>query len=443
MRAVFMGSLLLYLVPLLMSQTAYGAGFSSWRWLGLGAACAIGLTAWLAMRRPRGDTLVPAVALGFYLLCTGLSLPFAEDQLFSAFRWASHAAMLVLFYVFVREVVTSVEARWMTLGVKLGLAAAIILSIVAPAPRNYLDDEALFRGVFGNPNTLGHFSAVAFLLFVHGAASVRSLLQRNVELGLALVALGLVWHSGARSSFVALSAGLLILSRYYRGFFRRRLLLAFAALIVAAVFNPKLPSEMLGFVAKRGTELELKAENVLRSRLTVWQESWDGFTDRPLLGWGFGAHKGVSGDWQFGLQAVGYATRDLVNDTMFLLESAGVVGLLGFAVLAVVVLRHYPPGVRGMPPNGPFREVYDLNVLFAVLATSLLVLFQFDDTGFSAGNLPSALLWLFAGLAGAMRSEFVLICRQAAGRPADGQSSRVAREGGFLRPGGPGGPLGT
>ena len=411
MANCLVGCVLLYMFALVMTQTTLGQGLSNLRWISLGVVSLTGVFFWLAARRRSADGDLATIALAIYLACTGISVVFAEDWFFSLFRWGTHALMVFVLYLFLREVVSLSQVVGITWAAKVGLGVAVPLLLFESGLLSTADTSSLHRTSFINANTLGHFSAVAGLLFIHGAATSRSFILRNVQALAAIVSFMTIWHSGARSSFVAASVGVLLLTRYYRGFFSGWVIVGLAVLFLAGIVAPSVSTEIESFVVKdKGKELALTPANIVRTRTNVWQDSWNGFKARPMFGWGFGAHEGIEGNWRLSGSALGYTSRDLVNDTLFILESTGLVGLVGFLVLVVSFLRHRPPRVSGIDSSPAIKALYDYNVLYSVLLVSLLCLFQFDDTGLSAGNLPSALLWLSAGLAAAMRSELFRVC---------------------------------
>jgi len=412
MANLLVGCTLLYLVPLLLTQSAMGQGLSNLRWIGLGVASAVGLFVWLAARRRpiTGDTAT--IALGIYLACTGISVVFAEDWLFSFFRWGSHALMLLLFHLFLREVVSVSQVTGLTWAVKIGLGVSLPILLLKSGLAPTADAPSQVRYI--NPNALGHLAAVSGLLFLHGAAVSRSYALRNGQTLMAILSFLVIWQSGARSSFAAVAVGLFLLVKYYRSFFSGWVIVGLAVLMLSGIIAPSLSQGIEGFILKdKSAELEFTAGNVVRSRTEIWQDSWNGFKARPMFGWGFGGHAGIEGNWRLSGTALGYTYRDWVNDTLFLLESAGLVGLIGFVVLVVSLLRYRPPLIGGIESNDLVKQIYDYNVLYSVMVVSLLALFQLDDTAMAAGNFPSAMLWLSAGLAAAMHSELVRICGAA------------------------------
>ena len=200
---------------------------------------------------------------------------------------------------------------------------------------------------------------------------------------------------------------------YYREVIGPKLLVGFFCVLALGLLRPDLPKNLQNFALKNPESQAWNSSDIFRTRESLWKVSLEGFRARPIFGWGFGAHQGIEEKWTVGLQALGHTSRDLVNDSLFILESTGLVGFAGFCCLVFSVPSHRPPRVSAMPRDGPYRELFNLNILGAVVSASLLVLFQFDDTALSAGNLPSALLWLFAAIAAAMRNELLLVRRRA------------------------------
>ena len=154
-------------------------------------------------------------------------------------------------------------------------------------------------------------------------------------------------------------------------------------------------------------------EQLLITRKGVWEAAWTGFQKRPLLGWGFGATEGIPKEWKVELKALGTISRDAVNDTLFVLEGSGVVGLCAYVLLVVFALRQIPTrrerhllGRIHSPPShlrGFDLASYHLHAVTFIVAASLLLMVQFDNTALSAGNFVSVVVWLCVTLAGTVR----------------------------------------
>ena len=137
------------------------------------------------------------------------------------------------------------------------------------------------------------------------------------------------------------------------------------------------------------SRVHLKRPSV-QSRLAAWEAGWEGFKERPLLGWGPGNYATV-----FGLYGTGYAAasdpHDLAHGKLFeLAATTGAAGLLAWCALWGLALLAYLGGARR--GTGPPRPL----ILFAgaALAGHLVQLqFMFDT---AVGLMLSTLLLAYA-----------------------------------------------
>ena len=192
----------------------------------------------------------------------------------------------------------------------------------------------------------------------------------------------------------------------------------------------------------------LSTEEVFSSRERLWSDSWEGFKRRPVCGWGFGAIADITTDWSVGPTSF-EVVRDVTNDFLFTLEGSGLVGFLAYLGLIFSVLRQSPTrqqisrfresrriGIRTkhillsayhsilkkspMPrqafisdratENGIGSESMPLpldhgQAIMYILSVSLIALFLFDGSAFSAGSVISAIFWMSTGMAALLHSE--------------------------------------
>ena len=257
---------------------------------------------------------------------------------------------------------------------------------------------------------------------------------------MACLAAWLVWSSGARSAVVASITGLVLMSYFYPTRLRGK---AFWIAILAGglvLAIPDIPKAVKRFVLRGTIDTTTFSEQIFKTRSSVWSASWDGFKKRPLLGWGFGADDSISKYWDVQFTSLGLVTRDSINDTLIALESTGVVGLLAYALLVMLAVKqvptrreryllrdiHAPPSIS---KGGGFSAYHNHAIAFIIAAT-LFVTVQFDNTALSAGNFVSVMLWLCVALAGAIKSHVVayetVICQyQNASRQVHAPSFRA------------------
>lgn len=454
-------SLLFYLGTLAATQTAHGGRFMTLRWLALAVLAGVSLLYWLMGRIPRRDPLdnhgAPSI-VWIYFLATLASVAVAENYSYSGLRWATHAMLIVTFMFFLRGSFHSQTANqviWILKGIMLLL---LVLSLFMPAPRTVYENP-YFRGAMGDSNSLGHVAMIAALIFFHGAIVSRKIQWRLLHLGIGLGATGILFFTWARSSMVGFLVGLVLLNFIY-GLTRSFLAKAGGLLLVCFLLaSPLIQSEILEFVAKErdGIEKEKSSqvlavikgdifkkgpsfETVVETRTHLWSEAWEGFTKKPLLGWGFGANKDIEQEWSILPTSAGLV-RDVTNDLLLTLEGSGLIGCLAYLALMISIFKQsltrnqntrmrrnpnekLPMGEKARPgtirkEKGAGRERKNLEfiqeatpdhqqAIFYILSVSLFALFQTDGSAFSAGSLISAIFWLCAGAAGALRAEAVV-----------------------------------
>jgi O-antigen ligase len=405
-----------YLITLALTQTSYGIPFMNFRWVTLGALTASAIADWILIGArgghiPRGSN---GQILTTYLLATFGTVIYAENWLFSGMRWGSHAAMLSIFVLFLPQLMIPRQTRRVLAAIKYIIASLLIFSWLLPLIERIPSSGILYKGAMGNANTMGHVAFIAALLFLQSALISKSRRRRLLSSAMTLAAVATVWQSGARSSTIALSAGVMLLLHYYRRETQRYAMLAVLLGGIMMVAFPEFPKEIARFFVKSESRIESTSSNPLRSRIPVWAEAYGGFRQRPLLGWGFGAASNVSKQHKFTLTAIGVVERDAVNDIMFMLEGCGLIGLGAYFLLIYIVFKQAPTksqksvlqsiasGYRLKPSDLSLNHTH---VIFYVLSICLILLNQFDNSALSAGNFISVTLWASVGCAITLRHE--------------------------------------
>ncbi|MBE0622159.1 MAG: O-antigen ligase family protein [Burkholderiales bacterium] len=411
LRNFILVSLLAHLGSLAATQTVYGASFSSLRWYSLFAVFAFGCLHWVQDRQRILLSETIKLRLLIYLVAWAVTVINADYPLFSGLRYAGHAMILTFSLIFMPCVLRSDDAWKLLIPLKCILGIALALSYFNPVPLTIFDDPDLLRGIFGNPNALGHMSAVGCLLFLHGFVTDQDAYPRWAKLQGALAAFSgfVMLQSGARSSAMAFLCGFFVLYVFYKGRFSKYLMLAAVAVALAVLIAPGLSTQVGDFVFKRAdTQSESIAERLTSSRIDAWEQSWDGFKQRPILGWGFGIDRNIDlSDWQGEWSSSGFTGRDPVNDVMYSLESGGLVGLSAYLFMLSLLLKAWFPARVRTPLEFALRQpnlrrlalAYDGYRLYFTLAVSLIALFEFDNTAYAVGNFFAALMWLSMGMA--------------------------------------------
>jgi O-antigen ligase len=407
-------SLYCYLGALAVTQTVYGSNFMNARWLTLGIlviACGFyWFSAKPSFHDPSDDKSNLLVLI--YLAMIFLSILAAENPLFSGMKWISHALMLLVFLVFLRQSLKANQVNAVVLFLKGTIVTLLLASWMKPAWKVSSLDMQLYRGAFGSPNSMGQVAAIGALLLIHGALTGKIQWLRYLEACVAALALWLTWSSGARSAMIVFLTGIVLMNYFYRTRLSKKtvwITLLMAFLMVAMPDLPKSAHQVL----LRGSETsESFSEQIFKTRKEVWSAAWEGFQNRPFLGWGFGADGTISKEWNVQFTALGTVSRDNVNDTMTMLESTGVVGLMAYFLLILVAFKQIPTWYqrRMLHQTSPISMKIDLSLYHThaityILAISLIVMVQFDNTALSAGNFISVALWLCVAVSGAIKRE--------------------------------------
>jgi O-antigen ligase len=279
---------------------------------------------------------------------------------------------------------------------------------------------------------------VCALLYFHGGIISSKAKWKFSQFGIALVAAGILVMSWARSSMVGFLVGLTVLNHFYglsRSLLAKSMTLLLACFLLA---SPMVQSVFIQFLAKEGAGKEQPSpiltlikedvfkkgpsfETIIQNRSSLWLEAWEGFKKRPFLGWGFGANKDVKSDWAIRATSDGMV-RDLTNDLLFTLEGSGIIGFLAYIGLMISIFKQSLSKQQIIRIRKNSKEKLWIgensirNRLLAqdhhqailyVISISLFALFQTDGSAFSAGSLISAIFWICAGAAGALRAETV------------------------------------
>ena len=489
MPGLILFNLLFYLGSLAITQTAHGNRFLTLRWLSLAVLTGVALLYWLMGRIPRHDPVGNRGAphmVWAYLLATLASVAVAHNYGFSGLRWVTHAMVILTFMILLRGTFQSRNTHqiiWILRGIMMVL---LVVSFFMPAPRTVYENP-YFRGAMGDSNSLGHVAMICALIFLHGAIVSEKMHWRLLQLGVAFGATGILFFTWARSSMVGFLMGLMLLNLYY-GLTRSLLAKAAAILLICFLLaSPLIQSGILEFVAKdRGAKEKEQPsqvlavikgdifkkgpsfETVVDTRTHLWSEAWEGFTQKPFLGWGFGANKDMDQEWSIIPTSAG-VVRDATNDFLLTLEGSGLIGCLAYLVMMISIfkqsltwqqirrIRRSPNGKLLMGENprsgtapkerGAGRERKNLefkqegmrdhqHALFYILSISLFALFQTDGSAFSAGSLISAIFWVCAGAAGALRAEAVVAERLSNRAEDRGLIPDVQRKRKGIRPSG-------
>lgn len=374
------------------------------RWISLGLLFVLVLVDWLSARRKSVhlDFVKRRVALYLALWC--LTVFMSDYQVFSGLRLAAHAAALIPLMVLIPERMTEMDFG-RVMNIILAICFLVLAtSLLLGSPQPTMSPHGWYRGIVGNPNAFGHFSAMSLVLFTHAAFSTRRGSKRKMYGALALLALALLFQSYARSSAVAAFAGLSALSFFYRARISKYALIAMVAGGVAFIADPTFPEKLAERIFKHEitrTSAGGVADRLLVSRMTLFEQSIEGFQQRPLFGWGFGVDADTNlSAWSGQFTSTGFTGRDPVNDTLYTLETGGIIGFGAYLMLLAPVFwvwrqRHLAKVLAaGSSQHSVIPRHY---IGFLSLTITLAVLFQLDNTALAAGNFFGVLFWLSFG----------------------------------------------
>lgn len=460
-------SLLFYLGTLAATQSVYGYAVMSLRWVALGIFALVSFIYWLSYRSPRKRHIIgwndPSIVF-FYLGVTLLSITTAENYKFSGLRWATQGMLILSCMVFLRGAFNPERIKDLLLPLKIIILGLLWVSFLFPAPSTPYDNP-YFRGAMGDSNSLGHVSAICALVYLYGAMTGKRQSWKIIQVAVTAFAIVILIRSGARSSMIAFLVGFILINFYF-GLTRSLLVKSAAFLFAALIFaSPMLQSTAMQFVSKDEKKIRdpafmvatktyskmgLLPEGLFATRERLWDESWEGFMQRPFFGWGFGANANMPKEWS--VAPVGTAvSRDITNDPLFILEGCGLVGFVGYLLVILSILKqpptrqesrmlrsrfgggksiaaqpltNYPVILKRSPcPWQDPKEISEyeedkisdnitlsrayVHAQMYIISVSLFVLFFFDGSAFSAGSLISAIFWISAGVAQLTRMEAI------------------------------------
>ena len=140
------------------------------------------------------------------------------------------------------------------------------------------------RGIFGNPNGLGLFIIVLFMLFYVSNQLFKGLFSRVDRITVYGVVIFCVIFSASRNAMISLSLFLLFVR-----FFKVSFGLGFVALVVGLAAYQVISANIIPIVLYLGLEEFLRIETLAEGsgRLIAWQFAWLNIQDNFLLGRGF------------------------------------------------------------------------------------------------------------------------------------------------------------
>ena len=361
------------------------------RWLVLAALCVYLLMSWSGLRT--APTAV-VVTVAFYLVwCVSTAIWAAVPTLtlmkcvalimvtfaalFGGYHWSVH-----------RDAKSGLDYLWPY--VLIALVTGLLGGGAEPADATDVLD--LYAGAAGGPNALGSMVATStpFALW-HLYRSRGNRKLRLMWLAVLIALVVTLYLSVARSSYLLFIA---VLFGMTAGFgVSRRLALVLLGIAVAVGALYVAAPEMIEDFVQRNVYKQTREqdEEIFYSRISPWEESYDGAVAGGMIGLGYGLSVGEY-EFQGGLTAVGYG-REKGNTQLAIVEETGLIGLTLYFVLHVVLFAKLVDGFRAAPRG-------DLRILLGLIIGTLsgLVLQSLVEAWWVApGSVQYAFFWALAG----------------------------------------------
>ncbi len=251
-------------------------------------------------------------------------------------------------------------------------------SAADPADRTLL---TRYTGFVGNPNDLGLLLGLGLVVCLVGLVT-RAYGRRLVHLSsLAAFTWGL-FLTGSRGAILGLVVGVLVVVVLLRP--RHATRVAVAGVLIGSV--PALTSDGVRHVLASIGAIGAGQDASAASRSSLWRDQLR-VNDQWLFGNGFGGYVG-------GPVTAGTTTGTLDNAWLKLLLEAGVVGC---ALLALLILSFAVPVLRSRRSLGPVPSVTAL----VVLAALAMLVWRSLSADLLDVNPWNAVLWMLLGLAAA------------------------------------------
>jgi hypothetical protein len=295
------------------------------RWPLLGVMAAVGLVTALLTGLVRS---APLLWMGLFLLVAGLSTFWTLDFEYTAMRVIS----LVLLYI-------AALVGWTSYVQKPDRAANVfdVLFLIAALTAvggflfrmGDLGGEGRYVGLHNRATGAGSYAALFLPIIIYQARyrfrGVLSLFSWMVVFAL----LGQILLSGAR---VALVVSLLVCFALWFDFYGKRALVALLLLLVVAPI-PIILDRRQAEQVEEGSRKLIRAESIstFTGRLDRWKFGVEKWTERPVIGFGFGSSRtlaSIDQPWRFRLQPG--EVFNLHSDQIEALLDLGIVGAAPF-----------------------------------------------------------------------------------------------------------------
>jgi len=361
------------------------------RWLVLAAGTATGFVIW--MRRPYSHFKTIHLLAVFCIIAA-----FVSASVSSYVQMASLKALsLLLLFLYgcsgMRVAVLGREQRFFE-----GLAVACEIATFATA----LCYFGFGLAIWGNPNSLGAAMSIGvFPVLLWSWLISDGPLRKARRLVSLLLCTYLIYFSLARAGMIAVIAVTVVFCfclRQYKLLIKAIGLVLFL-IAISGMVAPDSLNKTLSTLGEAILYKGHKAEGMLGSRKTPWQDSIDSIKEHPLFGTGYGTSPtGEDPGFNFGKFSSSQETvREHGSSYMTIAEWVGILGVAPFALLLLLNASNILRVCSWMRrTSNPMH--YSIPLAMVLIAG--FVHASFEDWMFAVGSYPCVYFWSMAFLLG-------------------------------------------
>lgn len=373
----------------------------------------IATAAWLALAlvnpiyRPRRSWLLAAFAI--FVIIIGIADVFGVypfKSIWSNFErmdgWVTLAHLLL--YIVVAVSMLSTEKLWTrlfqtSLGVSILVGGYALLQLLGVASLNQgFSSLARLDATFGNPIYLAGYMLfhvfIAALLLAHmwDKGQGRRVLGIWIYGSLIVFDIIILFLTGTRGAILGLAGGVLLAASLFvlssNAQYARRIAIGLVMFVLFAVGSIYLVRDQEWAknapVLGRLTTISI-SESTVQARIMNWGMAWEGFKERPLLGWGQENYAVVFSKYYNPQMYSAEQWFDRVHNVIFdWLVAGGILGLLAYLSLFAISILYLWRSKRG--------DTQAFTVFEACILTGLLAAYFFHNL-FVFDNIMSYLLF--------------------------------------------------
>ena len=335
----------LFFFPFVVPKTIYFLGlvqiiFAAWLFLAIS----------FQKYRPRFNPLSAAIV--FFLVILSLSSIFGVD-FFRSF-WDTYERMtglltwfhLLAFFLVISSVFQELKKDWFKI-FSVSFSVAVLISLLSLGPRIGIDTDPSPIGgaTIGNTSLMAAYLLFNVFLALYLFLKSSGLIKIFAGFSFVLISLGLLLSEG-RAAILAFLAGLVLLLFLYLAFASSKFFLRILGR-VCLVGSLIIFLVLTFFLFQPDSWVQEKfIEKATESRLVIWEKAWQGWQERPWLGWGLGSFDIVFSRHfnpslflpEYGGEVWFDRAHNIIFDTLVTTGIIGLLAYLGIFVSAFYVL---------------------------------------------------------------------------------------------------------